>query len=572
MTSELRKIWDILTERERRNALGMLAMMVSMAVAESIGVLSIVPFLSVLGRPAVIHEQPILAWMYGLLGSGSERDFILILGLASIAVVVLSSAFKTVTQHAINRFVHLQRHSLSARLLSSYLRQPYEFFLTRNPSLLAKSVLAEVDQLIATLFQPLSQLLAQGTVISAMTLLIVFYDPLMAVCTIAALGGLYGTIYRFARRRLSRIGREWAAANGQRYKACNEALGGIKDLKVMHTASAYEAQFARASRAFSRHSAASDTINQSPLYVVEAIGYAGLVVVALILLLRSNDPAEVLPALGLYGFAAYRMLPAAQIIYRGMARLRFSSTILDAVHRDLGLTEEATPTSEGALRVHREIRLSNVRFAYPTRPDQPILDEFNLVIPANSSLGIAGKSGSGKSTVMDLLLGLLRPQSGSLLVDGVTIDAALLPSWQRSIGYVPQHIYLADASVAENIAFGVPTADIDMAAVERASRAAQIHDFIVKELPEGYRTTVGDRGIRLSGGQRQRIGIARALYRDPSVLFLDEATSALDAETERAINDSVLSLTGQRTVVVIAHREASLRYCQQIVTISRDAA
>lgn len=567
MIADLKNIWAVFTPLERRKTRWMLVLVVLMAGAETLGVLSIMPFLSVLGRPAMIHENPMLQSLYARFAFDNDRSFTIALGLASIAVVVASSAFKTVTLHLINRFVYLQRHSISARLLSRYLHQPYEFFLTRNPSLLGKNVLSEVDQLLVNLIKPVSQMLAQGAVVLAMATLIFYYDPLTATCIVAVLGVLYGGIYTLVRKRLARIGRERQVANGQRYQACNEALGGIKDVQITHSANAYRGKFDRASRLYSRHMATSETLSQSPLYLVEAIGYSMLITVALLLLLRSNDVGHVLPALGLYGFAAFRMLPAAQIIYRGFAKLKFSSASLQSLQRDLNLSEEAPKPAVSPLAPQQEIRLENIRYAYPSTPDKPVLDGFDLRIPANASIGIAGKSGAGKSTVMDLLLGLLRPQSGALSVDGVPITAGNIASWQRAIGYVPQHIYLADASVAENIAFGVPRQAIDMQAVERAARAAQIHDFVAGELQQGYDTIVGDRGIRLSGGQRQRVGIARALYRDPPVLFFDEATSALDGQTEEALNEAIRSLSGQKTIVVIAHKETSLQYCQQVLSL-----
>jgi len=562
------KIWALFTPTEKRKAIWVLLLVVLMAAAETLGVISIMPFLSVLGRPAIIHENHILQAIYETLDFQGSRDFILVLGLFSIFVVVASSAFKTVTQHILNRFVHLQRHALSSRLLSRYLHQPYEFFLTHNPSVLAKNVLSEVDQLVFDLIQPISQMLAQGAVVLAMALLIFSYDPWMAACIVATLGLLYAIIYSLVRKRLARIGKERQVANGQRYQACSEALGGIKDVKITHSATAYLEKFDQAARQLSRHTATNDTLSQSPLYLVEATGYSGLILIALILLLRSNDIAQVLPALGLYGFAAYRMLPAAQIIYRGFARLKFSSATLNSIHRDLTLAEEIPASPSPGLALNTEIRLQGIRYAYPTAPDKLILDDFDLVVPANTSIGIVGMSGAGKSTVMDILLGLLKPQAGTLTVDGIPITAGNLTAWQHTIGYVPQHIYLADASVAENIAFGVPRDTIDMPAVERAARAAQIHDFITRELPQGYDTFVGDRGIRLSGGQRQRVGIARALYRDPAVLFMDEATSALDAQTEDALNDAIRSLSGSKTIVVITHKEASLKYCRIVISLS----
>jgi ABC-type multidrug transport system fused ATPase/permease subunit len=567
MTADLKKIWTIFTPLERRKSVWMLLLVILMAMAETLSVLSITPFLSVLGRPAVIHENAVLNAAYEQLHFQRARDFILALGLASIVLVVVSSIFKTVTQHILNRFVHFLRHSISARLLSRYLHQPYEFFLAHNPSALSKNVLSEADQLMFHLVQPLSQLLAQGCVVLAMTVLIFAYDPLTAVCIIVALGLLYGVIYGSVRKRLGTIGHEREVANRQRYQICNEALGGIKDVKITNSSGAYQKHFDQASRLLSRHMATSDTLSQSPLYLVEATGYSMLIVIAMILLLRSNDVAHVLPALGLYGFAAYRMLPAAQVMYRGFAKLKFSSAALRIIHRDLSLPEILPPAADRPMGLHKEIRLRGIRYAYPSTPEKPLFDSYDLTIPAHTSVGIVGESGAGKSTLMDLLLGLLEPQAGELSVDGVPITINNVAAWQRAIGYVPQHIYLADTSVAENIALGVAKEYIDMQAVEHAARAAQIHDFIVREMPNGYDTRIGDRGIRFSGGQRQRVGIARALYRNPAVLFMDEATSALDSETEKALNGAIRNLSANKTVVVISHKEVTLRECEQLIEI-----
>lgn len=567
MLADLKKTWALFTPAEQRKARWMLLLVILMAMAETLGVVSIMPFLSVLARPEVIHENAQLGQLYQQLGFTSARSFIFALGLVSITLVVGSSVFKTITLHLISRFVHMQRHAFSARLLSRYLHQPYEFFLGRNPAVLNKSVLSEVDQLIFGLIQPLAQMLAQGTLMAAMALLIFVYDPITAVGIVVVLALLYGCIYLLVRKRLKRIGQAQQHANGQRYQACNEALSGIKDVKITHSAAAYQAQFNHASREFSRHLATSETLSQSPLYLVEAAGFSMLIVLALLLLTQSNDIAKVLPALGLYGFAAYRMLPAAQVMYRGFARLKFSSAALESVFADMQLPEEASAQPGAAFTPQHSIQLHGIHYAYPSTKTKPVFSNYSLNIPANTSTGIAGKSGAGKSTLMDLLLGLLQPQAGTLSVDGISITDANLASWQSSIGYVPQHIYLADASVAQNIAFGVQAENINMQAVERAARAAQIHDFVTHELPQGYATKVGDRGIRLSGGQRQRVGIARALYRDPAVLFFDEATSALDTHTEDAINQAIHALAHSKTIVVIAHRAASLQACQHIITL-----
>lgn len=568
MTADLRKLWAIFTPAERRRSLAMLVLVILMAGAETAGVLSIMPFLSVLARPEIIQENALLLDAYSRFGFADWHAFITALGAASIVLVVGSSAFKTVTLHTINRFVFLLRHSISARILSRYLQQPYEFFLSHNSAELSRNVLSEVDQLQGGLIQPLAQLIAQGAVVFAMLVLLVAYNPWIALAAIAVVGTLYGSIYALVRRRLGRIGELRQQANGQRFKACNEALGGIKDVLVTHSASVYEQQFARASREFSRHQANAQTLSQSPLYMVEAVGYTGLILLALLLMAQRGDIAQVLPALGLYGFAAYRMLPSVQIMYRGFAQLKFSSAALDALHAGLSLPERKPADASGAMLAPRkEIRLEGIRYAYPGSPDKPVLEDLHLTIPACASTGIAGPSGTGKTTLMDLLLGLLTPQEGSILIDDMPITHANVADWQRAVGYVPQHIFLADMSVARNIAFGIPPAQIDQQAVERAARTAQIHEFIANELPLGYDTPIGERGIRLSGGQRQRIGIARALYRDPPVLFFDEATSALDNSTEAAVTETIAHLSKNKTVVIIAHRETSLKKVSLLIDL-----
>lgn len=570
MRASLQNAWSLLTPAEQRKAWGMLGLALLMALAETLGVLSIMPFLSVLARPGIIEENQWLQALYTYLGVTEPHSFIIALGLASIALVITSSVFKTITQHLLNRFVHMLRHSISSRLMARYLDQPYEFFLTRNSAELSKTILTEVDMLMGNLIQPMMQVITQGIIVLAMLTLVFAYNPLTALAIVLVLGTLYGTIYSLVRKRLRRMGEEMRSVNKERYQTCNEALHGIRDIKVTRAEAVYQQRYNQASRTQARHMAANDTLSQTPLYLVEATGYTGLIVIALALLSQSGDIAQVLPALGLYGFAAYRMLPAAQIMYRGVARLKFASATLEHLHRDMLLPAPSLlplPT-QPPLPLQREIHLEGVDYAYPSSPDKPVLQNFNLVIPANTSVGIVGASGAGKSTLMDVLLGLLQPQAGNIRVDGVAITPHNLPQWHQAIGYVPQHIYLADASVAENIAFGVAKDQIDMQAVQRAAQTAQIHDFVSYELPQGYATQVGDRGVRLSGGQRQRLGIARALYRDPPVLCLDEATSALDTATEEALVTALRALTGKKTVIVIAHRETSLRDCQSVISLN----
>src|SRR5690606_9793810 len=282
-----------------------------------------------------------------------------------------------------------------------------------------------------------------------------------------------------------------------------------------------------------------------------------------------KEVSHILPVLGLYGFAAYRMLPAAQNMYRAISQIKFSEQVLSVLKPEFALEKDELKhiekDSTQYLKFEHSIRLENISFAYPNRMESPILNNFSLEVKKNSSLGIVGKSGSGKSTLMDIMLGLLFPQQGKVYIDDVELTADNITQWRDLVGYVPQNIYLADKSIAENIAFGVAKIDIDLKRVEFVARQAQIDDFIQSQLPLGYHTIVGERGVMLSGGQRQRIGIARALYKNPQVLFMDEATSALDTETEQTVNEAIQNLNGKMTMVIIAHRESAVEKCDRIL-------
>lgn len=563
------RLWKTLTQLEKRKFVIVLVLTILMAFLETLGVISIMPFLAVLSSPNVIQNDQKFHYFYVLLNATSYTNFIIKLGLVSMVLIVLSAIFKVIHSYGTSRFVSLQRHYLSTRLLSIYLKQDYEFFIQKNSSELTKNILSQIDQLIDNIIQPIMIIISYGLVIFAMIMLIFMHNPYMAITAFTLFLMVYVLIYLGVRKFLGRIGQEFHYANSERYKACNEVLGGIKDVKINHADQGYLKHFQEQSRIFARHLAANQTVGNVPLLLVEAMGYCAIIGLAIGLVLNNQNISTILPSLGLFGFAAYRMLPAAQNIYRAISSMRFSLDSANKILDDLYLpTQLDQKQNYSKLSFKDRIELRNVNYAYPSDPNKNILENFSLVISCKSSIGIIGKSGSGKSTLMDILLGLLEPQQGELLVDGIVINKNNVHSWQNLVGYIPQFIYLADDTVAQNIAFGVPKDNIDMNAVIKAAKAAQIHEFIVNNLKDGYDTFVGERGVMLSGGQRQRIGIARALYRDPQVLFMDEATSALDTETEQAVNEAIQGLSGAKTMVIIAHRQTSIKCCNFILDIS----
>ena len=571
MLSSLKQLWQILSPLDKRKVIYVFILVMGMAFIESAGVISIMPFLAVLSNPNVVESNSYLKQLYDFTGAANKQNFILYLGFLSLFVVICSTVFKIVTQYAVNRFASLQRHYFSTRLLKTYLQQNYEFFIQRNSATLVKNILSEVDQLIWTMILPALSLMSYGVVLLSMVGILLLYDPLMAIATAFVLGLFYASIYMLVRKKLTQIGQEFTQANKERYQTCQEALAGIKDVMINNAEHGYIKQFEESSRVFARHIATRETLGQVPLNVIETVGYGCLIGLAMLLVVSGKEVSHILPVLGLYGFAAYRMLPAAQNMYRAISQIKFSEQVLSVLKPEFALEKDELKhiekDSTQYLKFENSIRLENISFAYPNRMESPILNNFSLEVKKNASLGIVGKSGSGKSTLMDIMLGLLFPQQGKVYIDDVELTANNITQWRDLVGYVPQNIYLADKSIAENIAFGVAKIDIDLKRVEFVARQAQIDDFIQSQLPLGYHTLVGERGVMLSGGQRQRIGIARALYKKPQVLFMDEATSALDTETEQAVNEAIQNLNGKMTMVIIAHRESAVAQCNQILKL-----
>lgn len=562
----IRKLLALLTLRERRQGAGVLMMIIIMALLESISVAAVMPFLGVLGNPQLVTTEPLLARSYEALGFGSVDGFLMALGIAVFLVIMLSSAFRIATHYMINRYLEMRRHSISERLLANFLRQPYAYFLNRHSADMAKGVLSEVDYLVIGVLRPALSATAYSVVALALIGLLLLHDPAMALAIAAILGGTYGFIYLAVRGLLGRLGANQVEVNSERFTTANEALGGIKDIKLLGREDAYLSRFRPASLRYSRNLVSIQTASELPRFSVEATALGGVIALTLVLMANHGDLGAMLPTLGLYAFAGFKLIPALQRVYVGLTSLRFGTAALDNVHADLMLPGERQHdrSRDGhSLQPRSEIRLREVSFNYG-QGIHAALQNINLSLPVGQSIALVGGTGAGKTTLVDILLGLLRPTSGELLLDGEVIDAGNLRAWQRTLGYVPQQIFLSDASVSENIALGIAADAIDPEQVERCARMAQIHDFVVDRMPQGYATRVGEEGVRLSGGQRQRIGIARALYHEPSVLVFDEATSALDGVTERAVMASIEALHGQRTIILIAHRLATVRHCDQI--------
>ena len=548
-----------------------------MALFETVGVASIMPFLAVIGNPDLIHSNIILSTLFSItnkFGIHTPKQFLIILGIGSFLILIISSLYKTITQYYFNDYVEMLRYSVGSRLLESFMSRKYEFFLNRNTADISKTILSESDQLISTVFRPLFLLFTSLLIFVFITLFLIYSNPTLAFCMGTVLSSLYVLIFLFFKKRIKHYGESLVTANKYRYTANNEAITGIKIIKLLGCSDKFVNIYRLYSKKFAKIYARYATIQQIPNYLVESVVFGTLIGVTLFLILGSENTdnrklGDVLPLLGMYAFAAYRMKPALQQIYSSVSSLRYGSAIVDNVYKEL-VNEEpfsgVKVTSENfKLNFQKDIKLENVAYSYPNSSKKSLIN-FSIKIPFGSSLGVVGSTGSGKTTLVDIILGLLSPSSGSIKVDDLSIDKSNLRSWQNLFGYVPQEIFLTDSSISENVAFGIPKDSIDKQQVENCAQMAQIHDFI-NELPEGYDTVVGERGVRLSGGQRQRIGIARALYRKPKVLVFDEATSALDSITEKEVVMAINNLTIELTTIIVAHRLSTVKNCNNIILL-----
>ncbi len=575
MRDTIKKLRGILTRREKIQVGLLLIAIIAMAFSQAIGVASVLPFISLVMDQNMVFENRWLNMAYETFNFTSVNRFIIFIGVAMFVIIFFSNAISAFATWLKLRFVWMNNHRLSRRLLEKYLAMPYAFFLNQNSADLSKNVLTEVNNLTNSFLIPLLNVITRGMVTLIMLTMLFWVDVAVTVIAILFLGGAYILIILRVNRNLKTRGKLRIEANQMRFKAVSEAFGGIKEIKVMNREPYFLDRYSTYSYRLARLMSWNAVIGQIPRFALEAIAFGGIIVFVLALLLTRENAGQVIPLVSLFAFAGYRLMPALQDLFTSFAQMQFNRAVLDRIYTDFKRKEKDLPTGtyaklnkDDAIYLKKEISLNGVSFNYPNTKT-PVISNLNLIIPVNSAVAFVGPTGAGKTTLVDIILGLLTPGEGKLLVDGVVINKDNIIKWQKNIGYVPQHIYLSDDTVARNIAFGVADSDIDQNSLEKVARIANIHDFITNEMPEGYNTLVGERGIRLSGGQRQRIGIARALYHDPDVLVFDEATSALDGATEDAVLQAMNNAAELKTLIVIAHRLTTVKNCDKIYMLEK---
>lgn len=574
------KLLSLFTRKERHRLIPFTIAILIMSALELVGISSLGPFMAVVADPAVVYSNAFLSWAYEFGGFASPRGFLIVLGTTVFLVILLATAFKMVVLYALFRFVGNRRYTLGLRLFRQYLYQPYRYFLDHNTSELSKNLLAEVDRVVNGVLRPFMEAFAKGVLALSILIFLIATNPWVALGAAGIMGSMYGAIYGFVRPRLTRYGHDVRESNRLRYKAAGEAFGAIKDVKILGKEPAFAHEYGIGARRFAKTEAARQTLSTLPGHAMQSISLGFAIALVVIMVAAADSLVTVLPVLAIYAFAVQRMMPNLQVVFQAVAQIRYMGHTVDALHRDMTTMPPAPDiTDYKAMRrkpdahpFENEIAIKGLSFSYPAS-HEAVLRDLSLTIHKNTTVGFVGTTGCGKTTLVDVIMGLLEPQSGRIDIDGTTVipttNDHALQRWQRNFGYVPQQIYLSDDTVSANIAFGIPHDLRDQEAIERAARVANLHAFVTEEMPNKYETVVGERGIRLSGGQRQRVGIARALYHDPDILVMDEATSALDSVTEDAVMDAIHNLMHTKTIIIIAHRITTVRECDAICLMEK---
>ena len=561
LLATLRALLAALPPRRRTQLVLLLGLSLAGAVAEVLSLGAIVPFLAILADPVQALQRPLVVKVISVLGLSAADDIRWQLTMLFAATAVAAGIARFILIYAMAKLNYGIGHELGAEVYRRTLYQPYEVHVARNSSEIMGAI-NKVDIVVGVVFYLLNAVSAvfMGVFITAAMVLI---DPLIASVAIVSFGGIYAGVSVFTRKKLDENSRVINTAFNLRVQSLQEGLGGIRDVLLDQTQPVFAVRFNQIDWPLRQAQASVNILGPSPRFAVEALGMVLIALLGYYMTVSGGGVSAAIPTLGALALGAQRLMPLVQMTYQSWVILTGNRDALIDVVALLQQPVAREPEAPAApLSFKREIRLDKVSFRYqPQSP--PVLRHLDLAIPKGARVGFMGVTGSGKSTTIDLLMGLLLPSSGQILIDNTPLTAATRLAWQRNVAHVPQAIFLADASFTENIAFGAPPDRIDPARVRLAARRAQIADFI-ESFPDSYEAKVGERGVRLSGGQRQRIGIARALYKQTEVIIFDEATSALDDETERAVMEAIEALDRDLTIIIVAHRLGTLKNCSRI--------
>lgn len=552
------------------------------SLLETLGIGLIGPFIALATNPKIIYQNSWLNWAYIQVGFHSEVQFVILFGLATVCIIYIKTFLSFNIQKYIFSFGFGQQADLRLKLMHAYLTAPYIFHLNRNTAILIQNIINETLEFANGVLMPVLFAASNLTIISALMLLLVKTDLIATTSILGILLLGFYLLYNF-KDRITQWGKQGSEASIEMIRVINHGLGGLKETRLIGCESYFEIQMAEQAKICKETVTNYNAFSLLPRYTLEALLITFLVGFTIVSLLDNRSPQNLASTLGIFGMASFRLLPAVSNLMQSFSGIRRSSYVVDKLYFDLKEVEKVQEDKElkplietsdvsdsrysrPVISFKKQISLDNINYCYPN-VSEPALKGISLVIKKGQSIGLIGKSGAGKTTLVDVILGLLTPESGDIKVDGISIEGTQR-YWQNLIGYIPQSIFLIDDTIERNIAFGVLDNQIDRRRLDKAIQAAQLTD-LVNQLPDGIKTVVGERGVRFSGGQRQRVGIARALYHEREILVLDEATAALDNETESLVNEAIKSLSGTKTMIIIAHRFSTIKHCDCVYLIEK---
>lgn len=575
MKGTINKLLMLFNKKEKRKLLILFFMMIIAAIFETAGIGLIVPFVGIVTNPEMIQEQAILSYLYDMFNFQSATAFIIFSVVMLLTVFVLKNLYLLLFNYAQFRVILNQQVKLSKDLFKEYLTKPYTFHLQRNSAELLRNVNGEVSRVFQGIIMSGFQLFTELLVILCILILLLVTSPVATITASILLGGSVILFFTFLRKKISSLGEEQQQVSGTMIKWVNQGLGASKEVKVSGKESFFINSYTAQSQIKANNSRYMKMLELVPRLFIETLLVSIVLITMLIIVFQGTSAAHLVSTMALFAMAAFRLMPSITRVVSLITTIRYSQPALSVVYEDLFMDKEehqnvpdnVTPViiNKGKKTFTDSIRLNEVSFHYPKQKESAIKD-ISLTIPIGQSVAFIGESGAGKTTLVDIILGLFRPQSGDVLIDGKDLHEKK-SLWQQKIGYIPQSIFLSDDSIRGNVAFGIEDGQINDEEVWRALNQAQLKGF-VEGLPDKLETAVGERGVRISGGQRQRIGIARALYHNPEILFMDEATSALDNETEKEIMKAIDGLKGDKTLIIIAHRLSTIENCDIVFKIS----
>lgn len=567
MLKIIKQLFALLTQKQRKRFFVLQILVVLSAFVEIIGVISIIPFMALVGDMNQLKQDTIFAQLYQMSGISSELYFVFLLGLAVLLMLFISALISMFTTWKACMFGCEIGSEISSRLYLHYLKQQWLFHTLNSTANLTKLLHTETSRVSGGILMPLMQMNARVLFSILLSFSIFIYDPKVGVVGFFIFAMAYLVLYKFVRVRLQRNGKILSQESGVRFRLINEGFGGIKDILLLGREHHFVNHYKFTNQKLAYSLGTNQALSLVPRYFIELIAFSSLITLTLYLLMSHNgNLGIILPIISVYVLATFRLLPAFQQIYVCLAAIKSNMASFESIKQDLFKSSRLEITSnksdQTSLNLMEKISLEDVSFTYPGKVT-PTLNQINISILANSVVGIVGESGSGKSTLINILLGLIEPQEGLLKIDSTPINDKNRRSWQNTIGFVAQSIFLSEGTISENVAFGIPPDQINLEQVQTALKLAHLSELI-KSLEHGIHTKVGERGVQLSGGQRQRIGIARALYHEAKVLVFDEATSSLDGITEKMIIEDIHEFSGQKTIIMVAHRLKTVKKCDLI--------